>query len=88
MVVLREAGLAGGRDVHLNLFEGSAWVLVNDALTVAMGIIAPATFAIQIKSHSLCYALRETNKWHDEFFSIIVSLSTNVISFLNNQSCM
>lgn len=88
MVVLREAGLEGGQDVHLNLFEGSDWVLVNDAFTVAMGIIAPATFVTQIKSHSLCYALRETNKWHDEFFPIIESLSTNVISFLNNQSCM
>lgn len=82
--VLKEAGL-GGWGVHLNLFESSDWVLVNEAFTAAMGRTAPAISATQIKSHWLCYALREINKWHDEFFPIIESLSTNATSFLNNQ---
>lgn len=80
---LRRLGWGGG--VHLNLFESSDWVLVNEAFTAAMGRTAPAISATQIKSHWLCYALREINKWHDEFFPIIESLSTNATSFLNNQ---
>lgn len=81
--MLKEAGLGVG-GVHLNLFESSDWVLGNEAFTAAMGRSAPAVFATQIKSHCLCYTLRD-NKWHDESFPLIESLSTNAISFLNNQ---
>lgn len=43
--VLKEDGWRGWGVAPLNLFEGSNWVLVNEAFTGAMGVIAPATFA-------------------------------------------
>lgn len=80
--LLTENGLKG-RSVYFSMFEGYGWVLVNETLTAAVGILAPAPDLLLKSRVTPCYTLHETNKWHDTFFHNNESLSTNVISSVN-----
>lgn len=44
----------------LDPFEGFGWDPANETFPVAIGVIALATFATQIKSPSFCYTLHKT----------------------------